>query len=104
MPPTSTTLGLWWQFFSRYSDGSLRESFSYSLRIDEPDYYLLMSRCRFDELVQTALTDDSEVSQRYLLRVFYSRNSIFMLSPATIQQLKQAADEGNACAQFASVF
>ena len=89
------------QFFSRYSDGSLRESFSYSLRIDEPDYYLLMSRCRFDELVQTALTDDSEVSQRYLLRVFYSRNSIFMLSPATIQQLKQAADEGNACAQFA---
>lgn len=89
------------QFHSRYSDGNLRQCFSYSLSLDEPDYYSLMSQCRFDDLVQTALTDDSEASQIYLSRVFYTRCSIFMLSPDTIQQLKQAADEGNACAQFA---
>lgn len=86
---------------SRYRDGKERGCFSFSLRIDSPDYYTMMSQCRFDELVQTALTDDSEEAQIYFLRVFYTRSSIFMLSPETLQLVKQAADQGVACAQFA---
>ena len=89
------------QFFNRYSNGNPSEYFSYTLRLEAPDYALLMSQCRFDDLVQTALTDDSEAAQIYLSRVFYTRCSIFMLSPDTIEQVKQAADKGNACAQFA---
>ena len=89
------------QFFNRYSNGNPSEYFSYTLRLEAPSYALLMSQCRFDDLVQTALTDDSEAAQIYLSRVFYTRCSIFMLSPDTIEQVKQAADKGNACAQFA---
>ena len=89
------------QFFNRYSNGNPSEYFSYTLKLEAPDYALLMSQCRFDDLVQTALTDDSEAAQIYLSRVFYTRCSIFMLSPDTIEQVKQAADKGNACAQFA---
>ena len=89
------------QFFNRYSNGNPSEYFSYTLKLEAPSYALLMSQCRFDDLVQTALTDDSEAAQIYLSRVFYTRCSIFMLSPDTIEQVKQAADKGNACAQFA---
>ena len=89
------------QFFNRYSNGNPSEYFSYTLRLEAPSYALLMSQCRFDDLVQTALTDDSEAAQIYLSRVFYTRCSIFMLSPDTIEQVKQAADKGNAYAQFA---
>ena len=89
------------QFFNRYSNGNPSEYFSYTLKLEAPSYALLMSQCRFDDLVQTALTDDSEAAQIYLSRVFYTRCSIFMLSPDTIEQVKQAADKGNAYAQFA---
>ena len=89
------------QFFNRYSNGNPSEYFSYTLKLKAPSYALLMSQCRFNDLVQTALTDDSEAAQIYLSRVFYTRCSIFMLSPDTIEQVKQAADKGNAYAQFA---
>ncbi|MGM9802691.1 MAG: hypothetical protein ACI308_00785 [Muribaculaceae bacterium] len=105
-------------FDIRNANGAMRERHTYSLSFGEPDYKTLMKECCFDELVQTALTYNaeiaevapytieahlslSEIGKTYFLRTFYTRSSIFMLSPETIDMVKQAALSGNAIAQFA---
>ncbi|MGN0213578.1 MAG: hypothetical protein ACI4AH_02075 [Muribaculaceae bacterium] len=105
-------------FDIRNASGAMRERHTYSLSFGEPDYKTLMNECCFDELVQTALTYNSEIAKvapytieahqslskigkTYFLRTFYTRSSIFMLSAETIDMVKQAALSGDAHAQFA---
>lgn len=81
-----------------------RELHSVHLCLDEPRYGDLFENMRFDELVATALTFStvmSEKAAKYFLRVFYMRSSVFMLSDESIEMIRRAADAGNRYAQFA---
>ena len=74
------------------------------LRINEPDYKMLLEKNQFDELIAYTLGASNDMTPKAstcFLRIFYFRNNIFKLSKESIKIIKQAAGYGNIYAQFA---
>ena len=87
-----------------WSDGTIRERRNFMLRINEPDYKMLLEKNQFDELIAYTLGASNDMTPKAstcFLRIFYFRNNIFKLSKESIKIIKQAAGYGNIYAQFA---
>ena len=96
-------LGEEYHYDDLYEDNRIKTRHMFSLYM-KPDYVKLMKDCEFNDLIQAALTEDPKMSalaSRYFLRVFYQRDSIFMLSTESLTMIEHAANAGNKYAEFA---
>lgn len=87
-----------------WSNGTIRRRRNFMLRINEPDYKMLLEKNQFDELIAYTLGASNDMTPKArtcFLRIFYFRNNIFRLSKESIKIIKQAAGYGNIYAQFA---
>ena len=86
------------------NDEIIKTRHLFKLYIKEPDYKELFEECKFDDIVQAKLLlarESSDIASKYFNRVFYQRDSIFMLSSTSLKLIERMANEGNSNAELA---